>query len=83
LAPATTAWSARLSRHGGPEGEGGGAPFRGRRRGRDGGIPPGFPQLDAAYTVSLLNPKVIRDLDLHGHGLRIVERAHMNFLPTP
>jgi hypothetical protein len=29
----------------------------------------------AAYTVSLLNPKIIRDLDLHRHGLRIVERS--------
>jgi phytoene dehydrogenase-like protein len=33
--------------------------------------------------VSLLNPKVIRDLDLHGHGLRIVERQAANFLPDP
>jgi hypothetical protein len=29
----------------------------------------------AAYTISLLNPKIIRDLDLHRHGLRIVERS--------
>src|SRR5204863_9384045 len=36
----------------------------------------------AAYTVSLLNPKVIRELDLAGHGLRIVERRCANFLPT-
>jgi phytoene dehydrogenase-like protein len=36
----------------------------------------------AAYTVSLLNPKVIRDLDLAAHGLRIVERRCANFLPT-
>lgn len=44
---------------------------------------PGFRNSIAAYTVSLLNPKVIRDLDLHGHGLRIVERRALNFLPTP
>ena len=35
---------------------------------------PGFRNSVASYTVSLLNPKVIRDLDLHGHGLSIVER---------
>lgn len=43
---------------------------------------PGFRNSAASYTVSLLNPKVIRDLDLHGHGLRIVERELSNFLPT-
>jgi len=43
---------------------------------------PGFRNSVAAYTVSLLNPKVIGDLDLHRHGLRIVERRALNFLPT-
>ncbi|MFN3348818.1 MAG: phytoene desaturase family protein [Pseudorhodoplanes sp.] len=43
---------------------------------------PGFRNSVAAYTVSLLNPKVIRDLDLAGHGLKIVERRALNFLPT-
>ena len=43
---------------------------------------PGFRNSVAAYTVSLLNPKVIRDLDLHAHGLKIVEREVANFLPT-
>ena len=43
---------------------------------------PGFRNSVAAYTVSLLNPKVIRDLDLAAHGLRIVERRLANFLPT-
>jgi phytoene dehydrogenase-like protein len=43
---------------------------------------PGFRNSVASYTVSLLNPKVIRDLDLHAHGLRIVEREIGNFLPT-
>src|SRR5262249_7076861 len=44
---------------------------------------PGFRNSVAAYTVSLLNPKVIRDLRLHDHGLRIVERRVQNFLPAP
>jgi phytoene dehydrogenase-like protein len=42
---------------------------------------PGFRNSVAAYTVSLLNPKVMRDLDLAGQGLRIVERRLANFLP--
>jgi phytoene dehydrogenase-like protein len=42
---------------------------------------PGFRNSVAAYTVSLLNPKVIRDLDLPRHGLAIVERKLANFLP--
>jgi len=42
---------------------------------------PGFRNSVAAYTVSLLNPKVIRDLDLPRHGLRVVERKLANFLP--
>jgi len=42
---------------------------------------PGFRNSVAAYTVSLLNPKVIRDLRLAEHGLRIVERPVSNFLP--
>jgi phytoene dehydrogenase-like protein len=44
---------------------------------------PGFRNSVAAYTVSLLNPKIIRDLELHAHGLRIVERPISNFLPLP
>ena len=43
---------------------------------------PGFRNSVASYTVSLLNPKVIRDLDLPRHGLRVVERRMANFLPT-
>src|SRR3982075_3511336 len=43
---------------------------------------PGFRNSVAAYTVSLLNPKVIRDLELPKHGLRVVERLVSNFLPT-
>ena len=44
---------------------------------------PGFRNSVAAYTVSLLNPKVIADLRLADHGLRIVERRAQNFLPSP
>jgi phytoene dehydrogenase-like protein len=43
---------------------------------------PGFRNSIAAYTVSLLNPKIIADLRLHDHGLRLVERRAQNFLPT-
>jgi phytoene dehydrogenase-like protein len=42
---------------------------------------PGFRNSVAAYTVSLLHPKIIRELRLHEHGLRIVERRVQNFLP--
>src|SRR6266705_2700284 len=44
---------------------------------------PGFRNSTASYTVSLLNPKVIRELRLAEHGLRIVERPFANFLPLP
>src|SRR5689334_19676613 len=44
---------------------------------------PGFRNSTASYTVSLLNPKVIADLNLAEHGLRIVERPIANFLPLP
>jgi phytoene dehydrogenase-like protein len=42
---------------------------------------PGFRNSALSYTVSLLNPEVIRDLRLREHGLRIVERPMSNFLP--
>ena len=44
---------------------------------------PGFRNSVAAYTVSLLNPRIISDLKLGDHGLRIVERRAQNFLPAP
>lgn len=44
---------------------------------------PGFRNSTASYTVSLLNPKVIADLELYRHGLKIVERKVSNFLPLP
>jgi phytoene dehydrogenase-like protein len=42
---------------------------------------PGFRNSVASYTVSLLNPRVIADMSLAEHGLRIVERKVANFLP--
>lgn len=44
---------------------------------------PGFRNSTASYTVSLLNPKIISDMALASHGLRIVERRMANFLPLP
>src|SRR5258708_25154949 len=44
---------------------------------------PGFRNSVAAYTVSLVNPKIIADLRLFEHGLKIVERRAQNFLPAP
>ena len=43
---------------------------------------PGFRNSVAAYTVSLLNPKVIADLELARHGLKIVQRPAANFWPV-
>ncbi len=42
---------------------------------------PGFRNSTASYTVSLLRPKVIRDMRLHERGWRIVERTVSNFFP--
>ena len=44
---------------------------------------PGFRNSIASYTVSLLQPKIINDLKLREHGLRLVERRAQNFLPLP
>lgn len=44
---------------------------------------PGFRNSTASYTVSLLNPRVIADMELARHGLRVVERRMSNFLPLP
>ena len=43
-------------------------------------FPPG-PKPAASYTVSLLQPKVIRDMELERHGLKVVLRKTDNFLP--
>src|SRR5213079_1157405 len=42
---------------------------------------PGFRNSTASYTVSLLDPAVIRDLRLAAHGLVVTERPIANFLP--
>ena len=42
---------------------------------------PGFRNSAASYTVSLLQPKVIREMDLERHGLKVVLRKRDNFLP--
>ena len=42
---------------------------------------PGFRNSTASYTVSLLNPRVIRDLRLAQHGLCVIERPFANFMP--
>jgi phytoene dehydrogenase-like protein len=43
---------------------------------------PGFRNSTASYTVSLLQPKVIEDMRLYEHGLKVVLRKVDNFLPT-
>src|SRR3954471_14336443 len=43
---------------------------------------PGFRNSTASYTVSLLNPKIITDMRLYDHGLKVVLRKIDNFLPT-
>ena len=42
---------------------------------------PGFRNSVASYTVSLLQPKVIRDMRLEEHGYTVIERPISNFLP--
>jgi len=44
---------------------------------------PGFRNSTASYTVSLLDPHVVRDLNLAAHGLVVRERTYANFLPLP
>lgn len=44
---------------------------------------PGFRNSVCSYTVSLLHPSVIKDLDLYKHGLQILPRKVNNFLPLP
>ncbi|RBP53191.1 phytoene desaturase family protein [Arenicella xantha] len=43
---------------------------------------PGFRNSVASYTVSLLQPKVIQDMELERHGLEVILRKIDNFLPT-
>ena len=42
---------------------------------------PGFKNSTASYTVSLLNPSVIKDMELKENGLEIIKRPISNFLP--
>ena len=42
---------------------------------------PGFKNSTASYTVSLLNPSVIKDMGLKENGLEIIKRPISNFLP--
>ena len=42
---------------------------------------PGFRNSTASYTVSLLNPTVIKDMHLKENGLKIIKRPISNFLP--
>ena len=44
---------------------------------------PGFRNSTASYTVSLLDPRVIRELKLAQHGLVVRRRPFANFLPLP
>ncbi|AFU97393.1 phytoene desaturase family protein [Simiduia agarivorans] len=44
-------------------------------------IHPGFRNSTASYTVSLLNPKIIKDLNLAEHGLKVVLRGQSNLFP--
>ncbi len=44
---------------------------------------PGFRNSTASYTVSLLRPKVIADMQLHARGYRVIERTLSNFFPFP
>ena len=43
---------------------------------------PGFRNSTASYTLGLLDPAIMADMDLAGHGLRVASRPYSNFLPT-
>ena len=43
---------------------------------------PGFKNSTASYTVSLLNPDVIKEMHLKENGLEIIKRPISNFLPV-
>jgi phytoene dehydrogenase-like protein len=44
---------------------------------------PGYRNSSCSYVVSLLNPKVVRELDLERHGLEIIPRPCDGFYPLP
>ena len=43
---------------------------------------PGFKNSTCSYTVGLLSPRVVNDLNLYNHGLKLVPRPMLNFIPT-
>ncbi|KAF4035868.1 Flavin containing amine oxidoreductase [Phytophthora infestans] len=53
-----------------------------RRCGGDGGDFPGFKFSRASYVFSLFRPQIIKDLDLHRHGLEVFVRDPSSFTPT-
>jgi phytoene dehydrogenase-like protein len=44
---------------------------------------PGYKVSTAAYVCSLLRPRIIRELDLHRHGLELLARDPSSFTPFP
>ena len=44
---------------------------------------PGYRNSSCSYVVSLLNPKVIQDLELTRHGLEVIPRPCDGFFPQP
>jgi phytoene dehydrogenase-like protein len=44
---------------------------------------PGFRNSTCSYVVSLLNPKIVRDLELTRYGLKILRRPVEGFYPRP
>ena len=46
-------------------------------------IIPGFKFSRASYVYSLFRPHIVRDLDLHSRGLRLLPRVPSSWTPTP
>ncbi len=46
-------------------------------------IVPGFRFSRASYVYSLFRPQIVKDLDLHRHGLKLLPRVPSSFTPTP
>lgn len=44
---------------------------------------PGFRFSRASYVYSLFRPQIVRDLDLHRHGLTLLPRAPSSYTPAP
>ena len=43
---------------------------------------PGFKYSRASYVYSLFRPQIVRDLDLHRHGLKLIPRVPSSFTPS-